>query len=36
MKYAAVAPELAIERLMSRQRAELAELELDAAAMVGT
>ena len=34
MKYAAVAPELAIERLMSRQRAELAELELDAAAIV--
>jgi sugar-specific transcriptional regulator TrmB len=34
IKYAAVAPELAIERLMSRQRAELAELELDAAAIV--
>jgi sugar-specific transcriptional regulator TrmB len=34
VKYAAVSPELAIERLMSRQRADLAELELDAAAIV--
>ncbi len=34
LKYAAVAPELAIERLMARQRAQLAELEADAAAIV--
>ena len=34
VKYAAVAPELAVERLMSRQRASIAELELDASALV--
>jgi sugar-specific transcriptional regulator TrmB len=33
-KYAAVAPELALERLVSDQRAQLAELERDTAALV--
>jgi sugar-specific transcriptional regulator TrmB len=36
VKYAAVAPELAIERLMSLQRDRLAELERDAAAVLDT
>ena len=35
VKYAAVAPDLAIERLMARQRSELADLERDAAEIVG-
>jgi hypothetical protein len=34
VKYAAVSPELAIDRLMARQRSQLAELELDASSMI--
>src|SRR6185503_15788399 len=33
IKYAAVAPELAVERLMAQQRERLAELERDASAV---
>jgi HTH-type transcriptional regulator, sugar sensing transcriptional regulator len=36
VKYAAVAPELAVERLMSLQRDRLAELERDAASVLDT
>jgi sugar-specific transcriptional regulator TrmB len=36
VKYAAVAPELAIERLMSLQRERMSELERDAAAVLDT
>ncbi len=36
VKYAAVAPELAIERLMSAQRERMAELERDAASVLDT
>jgi sugar-specific transcriptional regulator TrmB len=36
VKYAAVAPELAVERLMSLQRDHLAELERDAASVLDT
>jgi sugar-specific transcriptional regulator TrmB len=34
VKYAAVSPELAIDRLMARERAQLAQLELDASSMI--